>query len=528
MKTLRCIAVLLAVLGAALAPAVAEDVVRGGTLTMIVQPEPPVLVSAFNSAAPIGVVSTKILEGLLTYDFDMTPKPVLAETWKVSPDGKSILFNLRKGVKWHDGKDFTSADVQFSVMKVWKELHPRGRSTFAKVTAVETPSPYVAIFKLSEPSPYLMSALSSYEGQILPRHLYEGTDLAANPYNSKPVGTGPFVFKEWQKGNFVLLERNPAYWDKGKPYLDKLVIRIIPDASARAAAFETGEVQLGGFSPVPLNDVKRLDATGKFDVETRGYEYLAPMFLMEFNLSNQYLKDIRVRRAIAHAVDRDLIVKTIWFGFGKPATGPVPSVLTQFYSPDVTKYPFDPKKAEGLLDEAGFKRGAGGKRFKLIHDFLPYGNDYQRTAEYLKQALGKVGIEVEIRSQDVAAFIKRIYTDNDFDFSTNFFYALPDPTIGVQRIYWSKNIKKGVPFSNSSGYSNPETDKLIEAIQVEHDRRKRKDMIGRFQQIVVDELPVLDLFEVKFFTLASKRVQNHTDTAEGVYSSFSRVWLKKQ
>ena len=134
MKTLRCIAVLLAVLGAALAPAVAEDVVRGGTLTMIVQPEPPVLVSAFNSAAPIGVVSTKILEGLLTYDFDMTPKPVLAETWKVSPDGKSILFNLRKGVKWHDGKDFTSADVQFSVMKVWKELHPRGRSTFAKVT----------------------------------------------------------------------------------------------------------------------------------------------------------------------------------------------------------------------------------------------------------------------------------------------------------------------------------------------------------------------------------------------------------
>ena len=202
---------------AMLTPAVAEDIVKGGTLTMLVQPEPPVLVSAFNSAAPIGVVSTKILEGLLTYDFDMVPKPVLAETWKVSPDGKSIIFNLRKGVKWHDGKEFTSADVQFSVMKAWKKLHPRGRSTFAKVTAVETPSPYVAILKLSEPSPYLMSALSGYESQILPRHLYEGTDLAANPYNSKPVGTGPFVFKEWQKGNFVLLERNPNYWDSGRP-----------------------------------------------------------------------------------------------------------------------------------------------------------------------------------------------------------------------------------------------------------------------------------------------------------------------
>ncbi|MFN8752472.1 MAG: ABC transporter substrate-binding protein, partial [Betaproteobacteria bacterium] len=128
----------------------AQEPVRGGTLSMVVQPEPPTLVSAFNSAAPIGVVSTKILEGLLTYDFDMNPKPVLAETWKVSPDGKTITFNLRKGVKWHDGRDFTAADVQFSVMKVWKELHPRGRSTFAKVTAVEMPSPHVAILKLSE------------------------------------------------------------------------------------------------------------------------------------------------------------------------------------------------------------------------------------------------------------------------------------------------------------------------------------------------------------------------------------------
>jgi peptide/nickel transport system substrate-binding protein len=205
----------------------------------------------------------------------------------------------------------------------------------------------------------------------------------------------------------------------------------------------------------------------------------------------------------------------------------VPSVLTQFHDPSVAKYPFDPKKAEQLLDEAGFKRGAGGKRFKLIHDFLPYGNDYQRTAEYVKQALGKVGIDVEIRSQDTAAFLKRVYTDNDFDLTINFLYAMPDPTIGVQRIYWSKNIKKGVPFSNASGYSNPEMDKVIEGAQVEHDRKKRRELLNRMQQIAADDLPVLDLFEVRFFTLASKRVQNYTSSADGVYSSFSSVWLKK-
>jgi peptide/nickel transport system substrate-binding protein len=505
----------------------AQEVNRGGTLTMVVQPEPPILVSAFNSAGPIGVVSTKVLEGLLSYDFDMNPKPVLAESWKVSPDGKTVTFNLRKGVKWHDGRDFTSADVQFSAMKVWRELHPRGRSTFAKLTAVETPSASVAIFRLSEPAPYMISALSSYEAQILPKHLYDGTDVVQNPYNNRPIGTGPFVFKEWQKGNFILLERNPAYWGKGKPYLDKIVMRIIPDAAARAAAFETGEVLLGGFSPVPLNDVKRLEATGKVELETRGYEYLAPMFLLEFNLSNPYLKDRRVRQAIAHAINKDVIVKTVWFGFGKPATGPVPSVLTQFYTSEVPTYPFDPKRAEVLLDEAGFKRGPDGKRFRIVHDFLPYGSDYQRSAEYVKQALGKVGIDVEIRSQDTAAFLKRVYTDNDFDMTSNFFYALPDPTIGVQRIYWSKNIKKGVPFSNATGYANPEMDQLIEAAQVEHDRKKRRQMINRLQAIAAEDLPVLDLFEIRFFTLANKRVQNHTSSAEGVYGSFADVWLRK-
>ncbi|MCW5625661.1 MAG: ABC transporter substrate-binding protein [Burkholderiales bacterium] len=508
-------------------PVGAQEPIRGGTLTMVVQPEPPGLVSAVNPAGPIGVVSTKILEGLLTYDFDMNPKPALAESWSVSADGKTITFNLRKGVKWHDGRDFTAADVQFSMMKIWKELHPRGRSTFAEVTAVDTPTPTQAVFRLATPAPYLMSALSGYESQILPKHIYDGTDIMQNPANNKPVGTGPFMFKEWQKGNFILLERNPNYWDKGKPYLDKIVLRTIPDASSRAAAFETGEVQLGGFSPVPLNDVKRLEATGKFDFETRGYEYLSPLFLMEFNLSNQYLKDKRVRQAIAHAIDTKVIVRTIWFGFGTPAISPVPSVLTQFHDPNVPKYAYDPKKAEQLLDEAGFKRGAGGKRFKLVHDFLPYGNDYQRTSEYLKQALGKVGIDVELRSQDTAAFLKRVYTDNDFEFTTNFFYALPDPSIGVQRIYWSKNIKKGVPFSNSSGYSNPEMDRIIEGALVEHDKAKRRELINRLQRTAVEDLPVLDLFEIRFFTLASKRVHNHTSSAEGIYGSFSSTWLSK-
>jgi peptide/nickel transport system substrate-binding protein len=514
-------------LAASLSPTVAaQEPVRGGTLTMVVQPEPPILVSAFNSAAPIGVVSTKVLEGLVSYDLEMNLQPSLATSWSLSKDGKTLTFKLRRGVKWHDGKDFTSADVQFSLLKVWKELHPRGRSTYAKVTAVNTPDRHTVVIRMSEPSPAMMSALSSYESQVLPRHIYEGSDIQTNPKNNAPIGTGPFVFREWQKGNYIILERNPNYWDKGKPYLDKLVLRVIPDASARAAAFETGEVQLAGFSPVPLNDVERLTSKGALEAETRGYEYFAPIFLMEFNLKNAYLKDKKVRQAIAHAINRDLLVRNVWFGFGKPATGPVPSVLKRFYTDQVPQYPYDPAKAERLLDEAGFPK-KGRWRFKITHDFLPYGSDYQRTAEFVKQMLARVGIEVEIRSQDVATFLRRVYTDYDFDMTSNFFYALPDPTLGVQRIYWSKNIKQGVPFSNASGYRSVEMDQLIQSIQVEHDEGKRRALIHRLQVIAQEDLPVLDVFEIRFFTLANRKVVNHTTTADGMYGNFSDVWIKQ-
>lgn len=510
----------------ALASPAAAEPQRGGVLQMIIQPEPPTLISAFTTAGVVGVVSTKMLEGLLSYDLDMNPKPALAEAWKLSPDGRTISFNLRHGVRWHDGKDFTAADVKFSLEEVWKKLHSRGRTTFANVTSVDTPDPYTVILHLSEPNPSMFSAFSSYESQVLPKHIYEGTDILNNPANNAPVGTGPFKFGRWQKGNFIELERNPDYWDQGKPFLNKLVLRIIPDASARAAAMEAGEVQLAGFSPVPLNDVQRLSSQPAIAVETKGYEAFAPMFLFEFNLRRKPFDDKRVRQALAHAIDRDFIANRIWFGFAKAATGPVPSVLPKFYTSNVHLYPYDPKKAEQLLDAAGYKRGPDGKRFKFVHDYLPYGSDYQRTAEYVKQALGRIGVEVELRAQDFGAFVKRVYTDNDFDMTSNYFYCLPDPTLGVQRIYWSKSIQKGVAFGNAAGYADPEMDKVLERIQVENDATKRLELIHRLQQIAAEDLPVLDVLELRFFTLFNKTVQSHTTTSDGMYASFANVWLK--
>ncbi|MFP4905734.1 ABC transporter substrate-binding protein, partial [Paraburkholderia sp. BR14261] len=158
---------------------------RGGTLNVLINPEPPVLVSIFQTTGPALAASSKVLEGLLAYDFDLKPQPQLATAWSVSPDGLRYTFRLRQNVRWHDGQPFTSADVAFSV-DLLKAIHPRGRSTFANVTQVQTPDASTAIIELSKPAPFLLKALSAGESPIVPKHLYATGDPLTNPHNNAP------------------------------------------------------------------------------------------------------------------------------------------------------------------------------------------------------------------------------------------------------------------------------------------------------------------------------------------------------
>ncbi|GBD46830.1 ABC transporter substrate-binding protein [Methylopila sp. Yamaguchi] len=498
----------------------------GGTVTAIIQPEPVVLTSALNSAAPTGTVSGNIFDGLVDYDFDLKPRPALATSWETSADGKAITFHLRPGVTWHDGTPFTSADVKWTLENVWKKIHPRNQLTFAKVTEVETPDDLTVVLKLSQPSVAILSSVNSNGAQVLPKHLYEGTDVLNNPYNNKPVGTGPFVFKEWKKGEYIALERNPNYWDKPKPYLDRLIFRVIPDAAARAAAFEKGEVQYGVLSPVPLKDAKRLAELPTLKVETKGYEWLSPFLFIDLNVDNPQLKDVRVRRAIAHAIDKAALARIVWFGFGEPASSPVPSTLKAFHDPAAPAYAFDTKQAEALLDEAGFPRGAGGVRFTLNHDYIPYGDDYKRSAEFIKQALKRVGVEVNVRTQDVPTYTKRVYGDRDSDVALTWFAAFSDPQVGVTRVYNSASIGKNIPWTNGSGYRNPEVDALISSVQGEADPEKRVADFRKLQQIVLTDLPTIPLVELKFFTVHAAGLKDAVTTGDQVYGSLKNAWFE--
>ena len=503
-----------------------ETPVLGGTVTALIYPEPPYLLSAVDPTLQMGVVTTKVYEGLLSYDLDMTPRPLLAESWDVAPDGLSYTFRLRRSVKWHDGHDFTSDDVAYS-LSVWKTRHARGRQSFARVTRVDTPDPYTVVIRLSEPAPQMATVFSSYESPIIPKHIFDGKDIMSNPATTAPVGTGPFRFVSWKRGDNLILERNPTYWQSGKPYLDRLVFRFIADAASRAAALESGEAQIGCLTPAPLSDMARLTARPDLVATTQGYDYMAPVLLLQINIRNKPLSDQKVRQALAFAVNRDILTKTVWFGYGKPATSPVSSVVKAWYATDgVPTYPYDPKKAEALLDEAGYKRGPDGKRFKMQMDPFPGGAEFTRTAEFLKQQYGRIGIDVELRASDFPSYVRNIFNDYNFESTPMYNGAFPDPSAGLQRIYWSKAAQKGVPFVNATGYADATMDHYFEDAQTQNDPTKRKQDFTDMQRLAMTDLSVIPLMEMRFVTLANKRVMNHTITADGLIgSNFATVYL---
>ncbi|WP_157667624.1 ABC transporter substrate-binding protein [Comamonas serinivorans] len=512
---------------AAATPASAASPHFGGVLNVAVSPEPTLLTSAFITTMNIGQVSSKVLEGLVAYDLDLKPVPALATSWATAPDGKTITFNLRKGVKWHDGKDFTAADVAFTLKEVWQKLHPFGRAAFANVQEVLTPDAHTVVLKLSAPAPYLLNYANTYGAQILPKHLYEGKDVLTHPANNAPIGTGPFVFKEWVKGSHVRLERNPQYWGKdaqGKqlPYLDGIVFRFLPDPAARAVALQAGELDVALGSSIPVTSLANFKDPKRYTINLDDGRYLSTIFLTQFNVRRPQLQDKRVRQAFAHAIDRNALLKVVYLGYGKAATGPIPSSVVQYYTPNTPQYAFDLKKAGELLDAAGLKKDAKGVRLKVN---LDYDTGSNRAAEFIKQSLARVGVQVNLRTGDTATFLRRIFTEQDYDLMVSSLHRLPDPTLGVQRLFWTKNIVKA-PWTNGSGYSNPKLDQIMEAAAVEADAAKRTQLIHEWQRIAQEDLPLIDLIEPTWVTVSTARFHTTMRQGDGLFASYADAWLQ--
>ena len=452
--------------------AMAEEPKRGGTLVMAIQQNPRHLNPAVQSGTATGQPGTQLFASLLRYDDGWTPQPYLAKSWEVSDDGLSVTIKLVENATFHDGKPITSEDVAFSIETV-KANHPF-KSMFAPVTAVETPDPNTAVIKLSEPHPALMLAMSSQLLSIIPKHVYgDGQDPKAHPANSAGVvGSGPFKLVEFKRDEHIILERYDGYFLEGLPYLDKIVMRIMPDGSSRTIALEGGELMLSGFEEQPRN-INRLKKNPDLDVSNAGYAAIGPVNWLAFNTKADKISDPVVRKAIAYAVDREFILKAlIVLGTAAPAkTGIHPG--SPFYNDSVEAYDLDLDKANKMLDDAGYAKGADGVRFPLTVD---YGWPTMKPfAEYMKPQLKKIGIDVTVRaSADFPTWAKRI-SNHEFDMTMDNVFNWGDPVIGVHRTYNSQNIKKGVIWSNTQQYSNARVDELMKLAGSTNDIERGKN-----------------------------------------------------
>jgi peptide/nickel transport system substrate-binding protein len=524
MRTLTSIAAA-AVLALALGVGQASAQKRGGELHSIIQLEPPHIAMGLNLQLPTQVVSSKIFQSLIKYDFDFNPVPVLAESWTAAPDGKTYTFKLRRGVTWHDGKPFTAADVLFTINEIMP-LHPLSRRVFARVDSTTAPDDYTVVFKLKQSYAPFLSAWDISSTPIYPKHLYEGTDYRKNEYNQKPVGTGPFKFAEWKKGSHIKLVRNDNYWKKGLPYLDAIYFHVLPDSATRAVQLEQGKVHFTSWGNIEGPDVARLEKLPHLEMTTKGYEMLGTMMWLEFNHRKAPLNDVRFRKAVALAIDRKFIRDNIYYGLGKIPNGPL-STVTRFYDPNVKMdWEYNPERAKKLLDEMGFKPDKDGVRVRttLLPIAASYGEQFVRSAEYIKQALADVGIDAKIQSVDAPTWIKRM-ANGEFDLSITFMGQYGDPELGVARSYISSNIKKGVPFNNTAGYSNAKVDELFNMGAVEMDPKKRATIYSQLQQEMVDDVAVVWFLEYEYPHFINKKFKNVIVDVHGNKGDFEGAYM---
>ncbi len=510
-----------AFIGATSMAAAQDEPRHGGTLQSVLWPEPPGIMTGIYTQSSALRPTTKIFESLLTYDFNLNPHPNLASSWDISPDGLKYTFKLRENVRWHDGEPFTADDVVFTYGDYLLEVHPRARTVFER-TEVSKVDDYTVTFDLKEPFAPLIRSFDLC-CLIVPEHLYKGTDYRENPNNLAPIGTGPFKFDEWKRGEYIHLVRNENYWVEGQPYLDDIYYRFVPDAASRALALETGQMHLATQNDLEVLDTMRLVEMPHLDMTTKGWEWGSPIVWIEMNLRKEPFNDKRFRKAMSYALDRNFFRDVVFQGMASVATGPVHSA-SPFYEADVTDYSQNLDKAKVLLDEMGLTPDANGVRTTVKLLGLPYGEVWNRAAEYTRQALREIGVEVILEPSDPAGWAART-RDWDFEMTMYYLTTMGDPALGVTRTFLSDNQKQGVLFTNHAGYSNAQVDEYFRKAAVSVDENERRELYSKAQKILVDDAAVLWLVELEWPTVFNTKLRNAVTTASGPNGSFADTWL---
>jgi len=489
----------------------------GGEVNLRLNQDPDILNPILSSSAYGSMIYSLVYSTLFEFDTSWAPQPDLAESWETSEDGLTFTVHLRQGVKFHDGAELTSEDVVFT-MKAIKDpgyTGPRA-SSLASVEDIIAKDKYTVEFKLKEPFAPIFTNINY---GILQAKLFEGTPISEmenHPVSWNPVGTGPYIFKEYVRGQYALLERNPNWFrseeEGGAPFIQTVRMKVIPDDQTALAALENGELDVE--TPTP-SEVKRLlsEYEGKLipvQYQRNGWGY------MLLNTQRAPLDDVRVRQALTYALDREAIVQGALDGEAVVPPGPIPPV-SWAYKSDLKTISYDPAKAEQLLQEAGYTKNANGiyekdgKELRLTFYATAGSSLIEALATMARQNWQDVGIAVDVQFMDFNAMNETKLQPGEYDISFQAFNLGLDPDSLYNIFHGSlaKPNEKGLVTSfNRMRYDNPEVNALLEEGRREPDPEKRKEIYGQAQQLIVNDAPVILMYSNLYTDFHTPRVKD--------------------
>ncbi len=501
--------------------------VYGDALVIGTIADASVLVPMIATDAMSHEVSSHIFLGVVKYSPDLRIVGDLAEKYKISSDQKTITFYLKKGVKWADGKEVTARDVYFGYKLITNPNIPSPYvSDFLEVKKFEILNKYT--FRVTYKRPFA-SALSSWGNLVvLPEHILKGKNLQylTNVFGRKPVGNGPFELEKWKPQEEIVLKYNPLFY-KGRPYLNYIIYKIIPDTSTLFMELMSGDIDWISLTPLQYLKLKRDKRLRK---RFKIYKYPSFSFTyIGYNLRYPLFKDRRVRMALCYAVNREEIVKGALLGQGIPAYGPY-KPGTWFYNKAVEKFcPYNPEKALSLLKEAGFKRNKDGILEKNGRPFeftllVNQGNLARLlAAQIIQRELSKIGIKVKIRVVEWTTLIHQFIDTRRFEAVILGWVTGVDPDL--YDIFHSSKIKP--PGLNFVGYSNKEVDKLLEEGRYTLDQKKRKKIYYKLQMILARDQPYTFLYIPMSLEAIDKRFHGVKLSALGVGYNIEEWWVPK-
>ncbi|WP_051305600.1 ABC transporter substrate-binding protein [Desulfogranum mediterraneum] len=478
----------------------AEEPGSRDTLRVALNNEPPHFNPGLHSGTLTGLVGTQLFAGLVRCDRNGVPGPYLAKSWQVSADGKKVEFVLQEEALFHDGRPVLPRDVLFSIQTV-RRYHPFS-TMLSPIERMEVSGAHGFTIFLSYPYPALFQALTAALTPIMPEHVYGNSeDIRTNPANWQVVGSGPFRLRSYQPGHAIVLERFEEFFIADRPLLREIEFRIFSGPTEIIMALEAGDVQLTGFFPVLAGSRSLIWPEGLVST-TRGFAGIGAMLGIELNVRRKPFDDVRVRRAFSLSIDRAFIAEYILGPTGLAMDGPlVPG--HRYYSPPPHPLHQDLEQANRLLDEAGYPRDEHGQRMTVAITALPNARLLTRPLlEYLRYRLSRdIGVDLQLyEPPDLIAWGKRI-AQEAYQMSLDITFTWHEPMIGIHRLYESGNVRKGVVWSNITGYRNPRVDELLARAGRASSPRQRGEIYGTFQEILRQDCPMIWLATMPYSTV---------------------------